>query len=156
MSRRPLILLVLALAAGLLGYGLTRFVLRSPAAEADATHAQLDWLAREFSLDVATRAEIARLQTAYEPVCETHCAAVARAQAALRAAGPEPAVRAAAETELARLKQVCAEATRAHLREVAALMPPAEAKRFLAMMEPRVAHSDKRAGPPSLAPSDAR
>ena len=155
MSRRPLLLLALALAAGLLGYGLTRLAVRTPAAEAAATEAQLDWLAREFSLDDDARAEVARLQAAYEPVCETQCAAVARVQASLRSAGDSPA-RAAAEAELARLKRVCAEATQTHLREVAALMPPAEAKRFLVMMEPRVAHRDDRVGAPALSPSDAR
>ena len=154
MSRRPLLLLALALCAGLLGYGLTRLAVRTPVSEASVTQAQLDWLAREFSLDDATRAKVARLQSAYEPVCETHCSAVARAQAALRAAGPDAATRATAEAELARLKQICAEATQAHLREVAALMPAAEAKRFLAMMEPRVAHRDDRVGAPTLAPSD--
>lgn len=155
MSRRPVILLVLALAAGFLGYGLTRLSVRTPAVEAGATQAQLDWLAREFALSEATRAEVARLQAAYEPVCETHCAAIARAQADLRAAGPDSTARASAEAELARLKKACADATQSHLRKVAALMPPAEAKRFLAMMEPRVAHRDERVGAPALAPSDA-
>ena len=156
MPRRPLLILVLALAAGLLAYGLTRLAMRAPSEAAEATEAQLDWLAREFSLDAAARAEVARLQAAYEPVCENHCAAIARAQAALRAAGSDPAAKAAAETELARLKLACAESTQAHLRAVASVMPPREAERFLAMMEPRVAHRDTRFGAPSLAPEGAR
>ena len=153
MSRRPILLLVLVIAAGLLAYGLTRLAMRPPAAKAESTEAQLDWLAREFHLTDAARAEITRLQAAYEPVCESHCAAIARAQDALRSAGPDAAARATAETELARLKRLCGESTRAHLRSVAACMPSDDAARFLALMEPRVAHQDTRTGAPSLAPS---
>ena len=157
MSRRPLLILSLALAAGLLAYGVTRVVMRAPAGAAtQTTEAQLDWLVREFSLDATARAEIARIQAAYEPVCETHCAAIARAQAALRSSASDPAARAAADAELARLKTVCAESTRAHLRSIAALMQPAQAERFLAMMEPRVAHREDRDGAPALAPSTSR
>ena len=157
MSRRPLLILCLALAAGVLAYGLTRLAMRAPAgAETGTTEAQLDWLAREFALDTTARAEVARLQAAYEPICDHHCAAIVRGQAALRAASSDPAARAAAETELARLKQVCAESTRAHLRSIAALMTPVQAERFLAMMEPRVAHREERSGAPTLAPSGTR
>lgn len=159
MSRRPLILLGLALAAGLIAYQLTRVAMRSPVtAEAEATAAQLDWLAREFSLSDSARAEAARIQAAYEPICDAHCSAIARAQTALRADSADPALRAAAETELARLKQVCAASTREHLRAIAALMSPEQAKRFLALMEPRVARRDEHDGAPALAPvsADAR
>lgn len=157
MNRRPLLLLVLAVVAGLLGYGVTRLALRTPAAELSSADAQLDWLAREFKLDAAVRAEVARLQADYEPICEAHCAAIADAQAALRRSGPnDPAARSLAEAEIERLKQVCAESTQAHLRSVAALMTPDQAARFLAMMQPHVAHQDDRAGAPALAPTLAR
>ncbi len=131
--------------------------MRAPVdAETEATEAQLAWLAREFALSDSARAEIAKIQTAYEPVCERHCGAIVRAQTALRAASSDPAARSAAEAELARLKQVCAESTQAHLHAIAALMAPAQASRFLALMEPRVAHRDERDGAPSLAPAEAR
>lgn len=156
-SRRPLLLLGLALAAGLIAYGLTRVAMRPPAAaEAETPAAQLDWLAREFALSDSARAEAARIQAAYEPICDAHCSAIARAQTALRASSSDSATRAAAETELARLKQVCAESTREHLRAIAALMSPEQAKRFLALMEPRVARRDDHDGAPGLAPADVR
>lgn len=157
MPRRTLLTLVLALVAGILGYGATRLALRPPARAADSTEAQLDWLAREFSLDKRARAEVARLQSAYEPICESHCAAIGRAQAALKAAiaADNAAARAAAEAELARLKQICAESTQAHLRAVAAQMPPDQAARFLTLMQPRVAHTVERTGAPALAPARA-
>lgn len=154
--RRPWLIFALALAAGLLGYGLTRLAVRAPAPdEAAAPEAQLAWLEREFSLTRDACDEIKRLQLAYEPVCVDHCAAIARAQAALKTAlaTDDASARAAAETELARLKRVCAESTRAHLQAVAAQMPPAQAVRFLALMEPRVAHHPDREGAPALAPS---
>lgn len=149
-------IILLALVAGLLGYGLTRLAIRPPAPhEASAPEAQLAWLEREFALSSAACDEIKRLQLAYAPLCEQHCAAIVRAQAALKAAAGDAAGRAAAQAELARLKRVCAESTRAHLEAVAAQMPPAQAARFLAMMEPRVAHRPERTGAPALAPSSA-
>ncbi len=156
MLRRPLILIALALLAGLLGYGITRLAMRPPQPEiASSPEAQLAWLAREFSLSRSAGEEIARLQTAYEPICEAHCTAIARAQAALSLArhSQDSAGIAAAEAELARLKRVCADATRAHLEAVAAQMQPAQAARFLALMEPRIAHTGPREGAPALAPS---
>lgn len=156
--RRLLILAALALAAAFLGYGLTRLAVRPPAAEhAASPAAQLAWLEREFRLTRAACEEIARLQAAYAPVCEQHCADIARAQAALRAARADsaPAAVVAAENELVRLKQVCADSTRAHLHAVAAQMPPAQAARFLDMMEPRIAHDDARQGAPAFSPAPA-
>lgn len=156
MSRRPLVTVVLVLVAALLGYGLTRLVLRPPAPdELSSPEARMAWMEREFALSADACAQIKRLQSAYDPVCEKHCAAIVRAQAALRAAGDDPTARAAAQAELARLKQVCAESTRAHLQAVAAQMPPAEAGRFMAMMEHRIAHHDARTGAPALAPASA-
>lgn len=147
-SRRPLILVALVIAAGLLGYALTG-LLTTPPPVAPGMTEQLAWLTREFKLTPAQTAEIERLQTAYEPICAEHCAAVAEAREKLDAAASAE-VRAAAEAEMTRLEKICADATRAHLRAVAALMAPAEGARFLAMMEPRVAHSAARAGAPAL------
>lgn len=156
MPRRTLIIAALVLVAALSGYGLTRLALRAlEPDQASAPEAQLAWLEREFRLSFEACEEIKRLQLAYGPVCEKHCAAIARAQAALRAAGDDPIARATAQAELIRLKQVCAYSTRAHLQAVAARMPPAQAKRFLSLMEPRVAHHDARDGAPALAPASA-
>lgn len=148
MKRPALLILPLAIAAGLLAYLGTRMAMPSPDPAPDAA-AKLAWLAREFSLTPAQTAEIDRLQKAYAPVCAEHCEKIAAAEAAL-AAAPDEERRAAARRELARVELLCAEATRAHLEAVAALMPPDQAARFLAMMEPRVAHTAGRTGAPSL------
>jgi hypothetical protein len=156
--RRPWLIFLFALAAGLLGYGLTRIAVRAPTPALAATpEAQLVWLEREFSLTRAACDEIKRLQLAYEPICEEHCSAIARAQTALKTAlaADNATARAAAEAELARLKRVCADSTRAHLQAVAAQMPPAQGARFLALMEPRIAHGPDRTGAPALAPTPA-
>ena len=70
-------------------------------------------------------------------------------------ASQDTAALAAADAELARLKEVCAEATLGHLRSLAAHMSPAQAARFLAIMQARVAHHPGRSGAPALAPSPA-
>lgn len=158
MSRRALIIAALVLVAGLSGYGLTLLALRAlEPAQASAPEAQLAWLEREFSLSSSACEEIKRLQLAYSPICAQHCAAIARAQKTLKTAvdDADPVARAAAEAELARLKQACADSTRAHLKAVASRMPPAQAERFLSLMEPRVAHHDARTGAPALAPASA-
>lgn len=151
MFPRPLRFAALVLAAGLLGYTLTRLILPPPApAEVAAPEAQIQWLAREFKLTPAQISEVLRLQSAYAPVCAGHCAAIIQARKDLSASGLSPEARAAVEAELARLKRVCTEATRAHLQAVAAVMPPGQGSRFLALMEPRIAHTGDRAGAPSL------
>lgn len=134
MKRGPLLALALTvavLAAGLLSFGLTRW-LAAPAAAPDD---ELAWMQSEFHLTPAQVAAIDRLHDDYAPVCMAHCAAINRARAQL-ATAPDPA---AARTELARLEAVCSDATQAHLQRVAAIMPPAQAARFLALTTPKVA-----------------
>jgi hypothetical protein len=150
LKRPALLIVLLALAAGLLAYFGTRLAMPAPDPAPDAA-AKLAWLSREFSLTPAQTAEIDRLQQAYGPVCMEHCDKIAAAEAALASAHDEPS-RAAARRELARVQILCAEATRAHLEAVAAIMPPDQAARFLALMEPRVAHTHGRTGAPDLAP----
>lgn len=151
MRFRPLLFALLVFAVGVLAYGVTRRYIASAPVVPDA-EARQAWLAREFRLTPAQSSEIARLQSAYEPVCVGHCAAILEARETLAVAAT-PEARAAAESELDRLKTVCAVATRAHLQAVAALMPPAQGPRFLALMEPRVAHTPGRSGAPALAPA---
>ncbi len=148
MFRRLVLIALLALVAGVLGYTVTRRMM--PAAPAaPSAEDKLVWLAREFELGPAQTAEIDRLQVAYEPICAAHCEAIIDAQSGLSAAAT-PTERAAAEAELEKLKRVCADATRAHLRAVAAVMAPEQGARFLEMMEPRVAHAPDQTGAPSL------
>ena len=147
--KRPVAVILLALAAGLIAYAATRLAMPKPQATLATTEDQLAWLTREFDLGPEQAAAAERLKIAYGPVCEGHCVAIAAAEKALAAATDDTA-RALARAELARLERVCAEATRAHLQAVAALMSPAQGSRFLALMEPRVAHTAGRTGAPAL------
>jgi hypothetical protein len=140
---------VVALAA-VGGYFVTEQTLR-PSLPGAAVYpeAKLGWLAREFALSPEQLATVARLHDAYGPECARHCADIAAAERALGGAAT-PAARAAAESELARVRQVCAEATRAHLERIAACMPAREQPRFLALMAERIARAPGHRGPPSL------
>ncbi len=148
--KKPLSLVGAALVAVMAGYWGTRWALPLPEKENMTAEAKLDWLEDEFDLRPEGAAAVRLLQKAYAPVCEQHCADIARAQTALAAAGDDALARAAARTELERLKQVCAEATHAHLAAVASHMAPEQAARFMAMMEPRIAHHAGRSGAPGL------
>jgi hypothetical protein len=149
-NRRVVIVALLALAAGLLAFAATsRFLSAKTDAPLANPEDRLAWLAREFHLTPGQAAAAERLQIAYAPVCEAHCAAIADAERALAEADDDSA-RVAARAELARLEKVCADATRAHLEAIAALMEPAQAVRFLALMEPRVNHASGRTGAPAL------
>lgn len=121
MKRGLVFLLCVALAATL-AYALTQRLINR--GEED----QLDWLRREFHLSAEQTAAIARLQTAYAPLCAEHCRLIREAQSR---AQPTPA-------EIAQLEQVCHDATLRHLRDIAAVMSPAEGRRFLALVEPKV------------------
>jgi len=148
--KRPIVIVVLlALVAGLLAYTATRLLMPKPEVALATPEDQLAWLTREFDLPPEHAAAAERLKLAYAPICEAHCTAIAAAESALAAATDDSA-RTAARAELARLERVCAEATRAHLQSVAALMSPAQSARFLALMEPRIAHSAGRTGAPVL------
>lgn len=151
MKRRIILVVLFAFAAGLLAYVAIRLA-QAPTAPLANPAARIDWLTREFKLTPAQATEIDRLQSAYAPVCEAHCAAIARAEDALSAAVTESA-RATARAEMSRLADVCAKSTLTHLQAVASLMEPAQGARFLALMEPRVAHSAGRAGAPALDPA---
>ncbi len=147
-ARRQFALLgLLALVAGLLAYGLTRWVFPASLPAADTVN--LDWLRQEFALTPAQLETVASLHADYAPVCAGHCAAIAEAETAL-AASTTPDARISAQAELKRLEQRCADSTRAHLRAVAAAMPPAQAARFLALIEPKIAHTEGRIGAPDL------
>ena len=158
MTRRSLAIIFLVLVAALAGYGITRLALRPLSPQPGVTtDTQLAWLEREFGLSPAAMEEIRRIKTDYRQICEAHCAAIGLAESARRSAlaSGDPAELAAAEAELARLKEVCAEATLGHLRSIAAHMSPAQAQRFLALMQARVSHHPGRTGAPDLAPPTA-
>ncbi len=146
-------ILILALAAGLFGYGLVRVRLESAGPAGVETGADIAWLKTEFNLTVPEFAAIEELHLAYSGTCAQHCADIIEAQKRLaelelEQGGADETTVAAARQNLARLEAVCNEATRAHLRQVAARMPLAQGVRFLRATEPHLAsapHDGSRA-----------
>lgn len=126
--------LLVALTAGLLSFGVTRW-LASQQAPAD----EMAWLRREFALSTAQADAIAALHTQYGPVCDEHCARVMAARERLAGLPPGSPEAAAARTDLDRLAQVCTESTRRHLEAVAALMDPAQGERYLQLVGAKLA-----------------
>lgn len=138
--KRGLLLVLGALAAGLLAFGLTRFL--APSAPREMTD-EIAWMRAEFNLTDAQAAAIAQLHEDYFPVCMEHCRLVAKARRSLATA--PAAGKPAAEAELLRLETVCQDATRAHLQRVADAMPPDEGQRFLALVLPKLTRLDHQA-----------
>ena len=115
----------------------------------------LAWLRAEFGLTDAQYARIKALHEGYLVECEEHCRAIQLATRARNALPPtaDAATRAAAEAELARLRQTCETAITAHVRRCAAEMSPAPAARYLALVLPKIADFDHHAPPdPGLNP----
>ncbi len=129
---RVLALILLAVAVGVVSFGISRQMAKSTA-PADS----LDWMTAEFDLTAQQRADIVKLQTDYAVICERHCAAIANAKDRLAAASAADISQ--AEADMKRLELVCITSTREHLREVAAQMEPTAGRRFLALVEPKLA-----------------
>lgn len=137
--KRPLLLLPLGLAAGLLAfaavYWLTvrdhRAMLRDPQSE-------LAWLRTEFGLSDDQFNRVAALHAEYQPVCADFCRRIAESNARLRNAilktnALNPELRGALE-ETGRLRDACREAMLAHLYDVARELPRDAAMRYLRSM----------------------
>ena len=135
--KRLILIVLVAVAAGLAAFGLTRRMAPTP-----EPGDELLWLVSEFRLNAEQARQIEALHAAYEPVCIRHCAqifAVRTQLAELEQDGERdsPAYRDGCE-QMERLVEACGTSTRAHLQQVAAVMPPAEAKRYLALVEPKL------------------
>jgi len=142
MKRRLLILAGL-LAAALLAYGVSHWLLMRRAPHTPhSTGDPLEWMQQEFLLDDATFAKVKALHEAYEPTCADLCLAIAKANtrvrdltAQSRAMTPELA----GAIREAQLRQAdCRTAMLRHIYETAALLPPEAASRYLAAVTGRL------------------
>ena len=134
-SRAALIRLVLvALVAGAMGFGLTRLFAPTPRLAAGN---ELAWLTQEFQLTPAQAERIAALHAAYRPICADHCAAISEAKKdmANMAADHDHA---AMQSRIDQLVTACHDATQNHLEAVAAAMSPEQGQRYLTLIEPRL------------------
>lgn len=140
MNRRPLITVVLALAAGAAlfagSYGIAhRLCARQMARSTD----DLDWLRREFCLGTAEMARIRELHEGYTPRCAEMCRQIAAKKRELASAlAGNTNFTAAAEqklSELAALRAQCQAQMLRHFAEVSQAMPPGQGRRYLAEMQ---------------------
>jgi len=107
---------------------------------------EMTWLREEFALTPAQASAIEQLNTAYEPVCASHCQRISQARRTLRAleaaSTPSAAERATAQATWQVLCDECTAATRAHLEAVAAQMSPGQGKRYLELVGPKLTRRD--------------
>lgn len=135
MKRRLLILAGL-LAAAVLAYGVSHWLLMSRAPQAHhAGGDPLSWMQQEFRLDDATFAKVKALHQAYEPVCTELCLAIATANTRVRdltAQSRSMTPELADAIREAQLRQAeCRTAMLRHIYETAALLPPEAAPHYL-------------------------
>jgi len=139
--RKLLIILGLAVVAGIFGYGLARLRFESNTKQSARTGADITWIKSEFDLSEEEFAAIRELHVAYGKVCARHCAEILEAQARiehLRSEDAEATRIAEAAQNLTRLEAVCNEATHAHIFRVAAKMPLEKGVRFIRATDPLV------------------
>lgn len=138
--KRPLLIVVLALAAGVVllaaSYQLAaRLCVKQMAANAD----DLDWLRQEFRLSEAELARVRALHDGYLPQCAEMCKAIATKKRELEEALTGTTnITAAAETKLAELGALrarCQTQMLRHFAEVSQTMPPEQGRRYLAEMQ---------------------
>ncbi|MDD5351228.1 MAG: periplasmic heavy metal sensor [Chthoniobacteraceae bacterium] len=141
--KRPLLLLLAALAAAVLGYGIV-YELATRPAKAMLAHPDcgMVWLRQEYHLSPEQFAKVEQMHTAYRPTCEAMCMRIAAAREkvdALIAANPAvtPETEAALR-EWALVQNDCRVAMLRHVYAVSAVMSPADGKRYVAMASGRL------------------
>jgi hypothetical protein len=142
MKRRLLILAGL-LAAALVAYGVSHWLLmRRAPQEHHIAGDPLEWMQQEFRLDDATFAKVKALHTAYAPTCADLCLAIAQANTRVRdltAQSRSMTPELADAIREAQLRQAdCRTAMLRHIYETAALLPPETAPRYLTAVTGRL------------------
>jgi hypothetical protein len=138
--RRPIVILVAALAVGVAVFAGAFFCARYVCVQQMAQSTDdLDWLRMEFSLKDADLARIRELHDGYLPKCEINCAQIAAKKRALKvaiAAGTNsPTTIKALEAEVAHWRTKCQDEMLAHFEDVSRAMPIQQGERYLAEMK---------------------
>jgi len=139
--KKALIILVVALAAGVAAFWITR-------SQQQAAHQgvlldsipELAWLRRDLKLSDAQFAKASELHAAYRPQCAAMCRRIAQTQARMRdlarhARSLSPELVAAID-EHARVRAECQQKMLEHLYQTAALLDDPQAARYLATVLP--------------------
>jgi hypothetical protein len=139
MNRKAFYVLVAALAAGALAFGITRqMVARGSGANLDQLQ-DVSFLTRELGLTEQQAAQVKSLHAALgarlNDCCSRHCAARIRLAAALAAETNGTAQAEAVLAEMCRAYEASERATLQHIRQVRAILDAAQRKRFDELME---------------------
>lgn len=147
MNLRGIVVVTVALIAGVGGFFWQTRRTTAISQPVVATEPELRWLQREFRLDDATIRHIADLHHAYAAECEAMCEALRASDAQVQRMMLESKVLTPElEATLARSNQLMFECQRkmlTHFYAVAREMPPAEAQRYLQQMTPVAAHPER-------------
>ncbi len=145
--KRGLLILALALVAGLAAFLIMRSRCGCEMAEASAIHAShsrlpaLEWLRREFQLSDEQFTQVSAIHLTYQPTCEELCQKIMTSQQkvmALTGSGTSvtPELKAAL-LEHATLRAECQAAMMSHLYQSAACMSADQARHYLREMLPQ-------------------
>lgn len=136
--KKSIVVLVLALAIGILSYFLSFTCFSIKATPWD----EVSWLKQEFNLTDGQYAEVKRLHEAFMPVCETHCSEYMKAKTTLaKLLKDSTTMTPEVENALNAVQQIEAECQRAFLKhgyEVAAVMSPEQGARYLRMIKEQI------------------
>jgi hypothetical protein len=138
--KRPLVILLGALALGTAIFGGSYFTARHTAIICCARPADdLNWLRLEFHLSDVEMARIREMHEGYLPKCAEICAEIAAAKSELdnlAGTGTNLTVEAQAKLkEISALRAQCQSNMLAHFVAVSQAMPPAQGARYLAEMK---------------------
>ncbi len=138
--KRPVIILIIAIVAGLVSYSITR----TQHASADGTLLdglpELAWLRTELDLSDEQFAKVAELHAAYRPVCGEMCRRIEESRARLESVALKNRTTDAelqqAIADYERVRGECKTKMLEHLYQTAALMSEEQAMRYLKTVLP--------------------
>lgn len=138
--RRPLVILIGALAVGAAVFAGSFFLTRQICVKGMANPADdLNWLSSEFQLNADTMTRVRQLHQGYLPKCAEMCALIAAKKTELESAlAGSTNVNPLIEKKLAELGELraqCQTQMLQHFVEVSQAMPPEQGRRYLAEMQ---------------------
>lgn len=149
MMKKGLVILLIALLAGVAAFVLTRSQRHSPGGAALLDEVpELAWLRGELSLSDEQFTKAQALHAAYRPHCEEMCRNIAEARArmetlATKSSAVTPELAKAIE-DYASVRAECQQHMLAHLYQTAALMDAKQARRYLDTVLPHVLDPNSR------------
>ncbi|HSP42910.1 MAG TPA: periplasmic heavy metal sensor [Luteolibacter sp.] len=139
--KKPLVILIVALIAGLIAFGIARKHCSPPSGHTLLDELpELAWLRTELALSDAQFSKVAELHAAYRPVCVEMCGRIEKSHARLEAVALKNRTTGAelqqAIADYERVRGECKLKMLEHLYQTAALMSEEQAGRYLKAVLP--------------------